>query len=153
MQKLTFDTGVQEIAINDTGVLRFNPSDPNLYYRFFEASDKIQDIEAALVADGAALDGVDAQQTARAELELMHRADREVKAVLDGVFGPPNDFDTILGGVNLMAVAQNGERVITNLLHALAPIVQKGAEDMARDRTDAAVAEAKERRARRGADL
>ena len=31
MQKITFDTGIKTYQINDSGVLRFNPSDPNLF--------------------------------------------------------------------------------------------------------------------------
>ena len=30
MKQLTIDTGVQEFEINGSGVLRFNPSDPNV---------------------------------------------------------------------------------------------------------------------------
>lgn len=37
MKQLTIDTGVQEFEINGSGVLRFNPSDPNVYNRFFAA--------------------------------------------------------------------------------------------------------------------
>ena len=31
---LSIDTGIQEFQINNGGVLRFNPSDPNVYNRF-----------------------------------------------------------------------------------------------------------------------
>ena len=37
MQNLTIDTGVQEFSVNGRGVLRFNPGDPNVYHRFFDA--------------------------------------------------------------------------------------------------------------------
>ena len=37
-QKLSIDTGVQEFEINGSGVLRFNPSDPNVYNRFMESN-------------------------------------------------------------------------------------------------------------------
>lgn len=33
-EALNIDTGVEEFCINGHGVLRFNPSDPNLYHRF-----------------------------------------------------------------------------------------------------------------------
>ncbi len=39
MKQLTIDTGVQEFEINGSGVLRFNPSDPNVYNRFFAAEN------------------------------------------------------------------------------------------------------------------
>ena len=41
MQNLTIDTGMQEYLINNRAVLRFNPSDPNLYHRFFVIQTKI----------------------------------------------------------------------------------------------------------------
>ena len=43
MQNLTIDTGMQEYLINNRAVLRFNPSDPNLYHRFFAAAPMLQD--------------------------------------------------------------------------------------------------------------
>ena len=60
------------------------------------------------------------------------------------VFG--NDFDKILGGVNLLAVADNGQRVVTNLMEALQPILTAGAERCATQTADAAVQKAKARR-------
>ena len=41
MQALSIDTGIQEFQINGGGVLRFNPSDPNLYGRFFGVLDEV----------------------------------------------------------------------------------------------------------------
>ena len=73
--------------------------------------------------------------------------DREIKEKLSGVFGPGNDFDALLGGVNVMAVGNNGQRVITNLLNALAPCIEEGAERHMKD----AAQEAKLGRAQRRA--
>lgn len=44
MQKITFDTGIKTYQINDSGVLRFNPSDPNLYKRFKDLRVEIEQI-------------------------------------------------------------------------------------------------------------
>lgn len=117
MQKLNVDIGVRAYQIGD-GVLRFNPSDPNVYQRFMEAVPKVEAVEQELVEK--------AQQIPRDEnngkeaLRLMAEADAKTKALLDEVFAG-NSFDGILGGVNLMAVAGNGERVITNLLSVTHP--------------------------------
>ena len=46
MQNLTIDTGMQEYLINNRAVLRFNPSDPNLYHRFFAAAPKLDALDA-----------------------------------------------------------------------------------------------------------
>lgn len=131
MRKLQFDSGVKEYKVNDTGVLRFNPSDPNVFRRFLDAAEEIDAIENefSLSTYGTEEDGTWV-------IRAMAEADRKVKAVLTKVFGEANDFEKILGGVNLLAVGENGERVITNLFAALLPILQEGAEACARLRAD-----------------
>ena len=47
-----------------------------------------------------------------------------------------------LDGVNLAGVAANGKRVVQNLLEALAPILQQGAQRHLEARAEAAEAEA-----------
>lgn len=55
MQNLTIDTGMQEYLINNRAVLRFNPSDPNLYHRFFAAAPKLDALDAELTEQLKAL--------------------------------------------------------------------------------------------------
>lgn len=154
MEKIIFDNGVKEYQINDNGVLRFNPSDPNVYARFFDAAEKIQQIEKDLTKKGKALVKAEGneEENGEAAIRLMQEADKEVKDLLNQVFGEENDFDKLLGGVNLLAVAVNGERVITNLLQALMPIIEDGAKRCADQRVGAAVASAKKNRAARRAE-
>lgn len=139
MEKIQFDSGIREYKLNGMGALRFNPGDPNLYARFMEATDRIGEIEKELAlqarAEGASL------------AALLQSADRRMKETLGWVFGPGNDFDKLLGGVSLLAVASNGERVVTNLFAALEPVLVSGAEAMTRQKTDEAVAKARHRRA------
>lgn len=142
MEKISFDSGVRSYKINGTGVLRFNPGDPNVYARFLEAADKLQEVEASLVAEAKTIPEADGAGV----VQLLNRADREMKGILSWVFGQENDFDKILGGVNLLAVADNGQRVVTNLLEALQPILVEGAERCAREKVDAALQKAKSRR-------
>lgn len=150
MEKLTIDSGIKEYQINDSGVLRFNPSDPNVYVRFMEAIDKIQSVEDKLVSKARELEKPENQErNGAAVLQLMAEADREIKKLLTEVFGEDNDFDKLLGGVNLLAVAGNGERVIANFLMAMQPIMVAGAERCAKQHADKAVAEAMLRRAQR----
>lgn len=143
MEKIQFDSGIKEYRINGAGVLRFNPGDPNVYARFLEAAQKIQDLEQALTQRAKALEGQDSGAQA---VQLMADADKQMKDVLSWVFGGGNDFDKILGGVNLLAVAGNGERVVTNLFNALQPVLVAGAEACAREKTAEAVKKAKRRR-------
>lgn len=149
MEKLYFDSGVREFQINDNGVLRFNPSDPNVFARFLDAAEQIKEVEAELVEKGKALDEENAGE---AVIRLMEEADKRVKSLLARVFGPNNDFDQILGGVNLLAVAGNGERVITNFINALLPVIQEGAEQCAQQQISDAVQEAKKNREQRRAE-
>ena len=136
MEKITFDAGVRRYRINGGGVLQFNPADPNLYGRFLDAVEEIKGLEAELrrTEEGGAL-------------EAMCRADKTVKQLLGRVFGPGNDFDALLGGVNMLAVAGNGERVITNLLQALMPVLTQGARLCAGQQVEQAVQKARARRA------
>ena len=142
MEKISFDSGVKSYKINGAGVLRFNPGDPNVYARFLEAADKLQDVENALVEEAKKLPEADGAGV----VQLLARADKKMKQVLSWVFGEENDFDKILGGVNLLAVADNGQRVVTNLLAALQPVLVEGAERCAKEKVDAAVLKAKARR-------
>ena len=147
MEKIVFDSGIREYEINEGGVLRFNPSDPNVYARLAEAGEKIQAVETDLVTKAKAKD---AEGDGGAVLRLLEAADGEIKQILGWVFGSGNDFNEIFGGVNVMGLGDNGERVITNFLAALHPIVEAGAQQCAQQQVDAAVAQAKADRARRG---
>lgn len=144
MEKLQFDSGVREYRINGGGVLRFNPGDPNVYARFLEAADKLQQLERDLAQKAQLLEGTD---TGAAAVKLMAEADQQMKQLLSWVFGQHNDFDKILGGVNLLAVAGNGERVVTNLLGALQPVLVAGAQAYAAQACQDAVKKADARRA------
>ena len=148
MEKLIFDSGIREFQINGGGVLRFNPGDPNLYGRFLDAMEKVRGVEQELVDRAKEMEQV--QDSGAAVLGLLRETDRKLKKLLDEVCGEGNDFDALLGGVNLLAVAGNGRRVIENLLGALQPILAQGAEACAKQEAEQAVAEARLARARRG---
>lgn len=121
MEKIQFDVGQRSYRINGAGILRFNPCDPNLYSRFMEAVEKLQAVEAELTRQAEEMQGQDI-------VKLMGSADEKMKGILNWVFGGDNDFHKLLGGVNLLAVADNGERVVTNLFEALEPVLVEGAK-------------------------
>lgn len=121
MEKIQFDSGIRAYRINGGGVLRFNPGDPNLYARFLEAVEKLRAVEQELTRQ--AEDVQDANI-----VMLMTQADEKMKGILNWVFGGENDFQQLLNGVNLLAVADNGERVVTNLFGALEPVLVEGAK-------------------------
>lgn len=153
MKILNFDTGIQEFAINDTGVLRFNPSDPNVYNRFFETQERIEKIvqeytEKELEAEGTELD--EKGWAMRKELAFIREADSKVKAELAYVFGQNNnDFETIFGGVNLLAMTKCGKRVIENFFEAILPVVENGLQNYTETEKNNAVRTAKLNREQR----
>lgn len=146
MEQLIFDSGIKEYQINGKGVLRFNPSDPNVYARFIDAMPRIEQIEKEMAERANNIDK-DAANAGEHILMVMRETDRKIKAELSAVFGHGNDFDQILEGVNLMAVASNGERVIANLIGALQPIMEGGAKECVRSEVDEAKLNRAQRRA------
>ena len=124
MEKIQFDSGLRSYRINGGEILRFNPCDPNLYARFLESIEKLKDVEQELTGQA---------QDAQGEVivTLMSRADEKMKSILNWVFGGDNDFHRILKGINLLAVAENGQRVVTNLFAALEPVLIAGARECA----------------------
>lgn len=147
MEKIRFDSGVKTFRLGDMGKLRFHPGDPNLYARFMESVAKMQEVERDLQAQ---VEKASAQGGGAEVVRLLQEADRKMKALLSWVFGEENDFDRLLGGVSLLAVAENGERVVTNLLHALEPVLLEGVQRCAREITAQAVSKAKARREKQG---
>lgn len=126
METIQFDSGIRTYRINGEGILRFHPGDPNVYARFLEAVEKLKEAERELTEQAESAQ--DAQI-----VDLMAQADRKMKQILNWVFGGDNDFGQILQGVNLLAVAENGETVITNLFAALEPVLIDGAKRCAGD--------------------
>ena len=82
MQNLTIDTGMQEYLINNRAVLRFNPSDPNLYHRFFAAAPKLDALDAELTEQLKALPAKPDDARAERGLALLTDYDHRIKALL-----------------------------------------------------------------------
>lgn len=144
MEQIKFDSGMKKYRIGG-GVLEFNPSDPNVFARFLDGAEKIRAIEAELTQKAAAI----LPETAGEEtLRLLAEADDKMKTLLSQIFGGRNDFHDILQGVNLLAVAENGQRVVTNLFAALEPVLTQGAKLCAGEAKAQAVARARARRSR-----
>ena len=119
MEKLTFDTGVKSYRVG-AGVLKFNPTDPNIYARFLETLDSLSAMEEEL----ARASGTDA-------VAALADADKRIKEKISYVFGGDNDMEAIFSGVSLLAVGTNGERLITNFLAAIEPVLSQGARQCA----------------------
>ncbi len=144
MKELAFESGLEEYRLG-AGVLRFNPRDPNLYHRFLKAGETLRKLEKELS------ETAEKPQDGPETLALLAQADARAKAALDQVFPQNTPFEELLFGVSLFAGAENGRRVLENLLSALAPILEKGAKDFYEAEAEAALDEAaRERKARQG---
>lgn len=150
-EKLLIDDGLVRLDINGNGVLTFNPSDLNVYDRFCALVKELPELEQKYISEVESLPE-DAQEEqvielAGRELARAKEVDTLVKKKLAAVFGADNDFDKLLGGVNIMAFGGNGERIITNLLNALLPYIEKGVEKHTQSEVAAAKSNRDQRRA------
>ena len=137
MEQLNIDCGMESFALPG-GVLRFNPTDPNLYARFLGMETELDSLKAQLEQQ------VDRAESARQVLEALSETDRQFKALLTRVF--QSDFDRLLGGVHLLAIGENGLTVGENLIKTLEPVLTGGAERFTQTQTQLALEKARQRR-------
>ena len=124
MENLELALGVEEYKIAGGGVLRFNPTDPNIYAGFLDAQSQLESIHKRFQSQAKSVKG------GAGVLKLLQEADRELKNLLGSIF-PGNDFHAALGGVNLLALCADGKTVAEQLLAALEEILSAGAKRLA----------------------
>lgn len=147
MENLNISIGIKQYQLVDGGaVLAFNPGDPNVYARYMDALPKIKAVELEMAAKAKNVNASDADAGEKS-LQIMRETDIRMKSLLNSIFGADNDFDKILKGVNLMAVTENGNRVINNVLYALTPIMTAGAKECVSTEVAAAKLNREQRRA------
>lgn len=129
MKKIAFDTGIKEYEVNGTAFLRFNPSDPNVYFRFFSAAEKIRAVEKECIKKAKdARHGEENNISSVAQIFV--EADSKIKTILSDVFRAGNDFGKIFDGVNVVAVNKNGKRVLDSFMEAVSPIMETGIKEL-----------------------
>lgn len=147
MELLNIDVGLKSYQLVEGGaLLTFNPSNPNVYARYMEAMDEIKAVEKEMSGKANAIDA-SGEKAGEESLKIMYETDRRMKAILNSIFGKPNDFEEILCGVSLMAVTADGDRVINKVLEALSPIMQDGAKACAETEVKEAKLNREQRRA------
>lgn len=147
MELLNIDIGIKSYQLVEGGApLTFNAGDPNVYARYMEAMDKIKVVEKEMSGKANSIDA-SGENAGEESLKIMYETDRRMKAILNGIFGKPNDFEEILCGVSLMAVTADGDRVINKVLEALSPIMQDGAKACAETEVKEAKLNREQRRA------
>lgn len=147
MEKLNISVGIKSYQLVEGGtVLSFNPGDPNVYARYMDVLPKIKTVEQEMSAKAKNINKSD-PDAGEKSLQIMRETDRRMKKLLNEVFGEGNDFDSILKGVNLMAVTETGGRVINNVLDALTPIMNEGAKSFVESEVSLAKLNREQRRA------
>ena len=147
MEKLNISVGIKRYELVEGGaLLSFNPGDPNVYARYMEMLPKIRAVEQEMSGKAKTID-VNDEAAGEKTLQIMRETDRRVKNILNEIFGKENNFDEILLGVNLMAITENGGRVINNVLDALTPIMNSGAKSCAETEVKTAKLNREQRRA------
>ena len=102
--KLAIDNGILEFEVNGGELLRFNPSDPNVYHRFSELAVELPKLEEDFRKQAETLD----EKDAAGMLALMNAFDRALKEKLV----ENGDIVVITAGVPL------GRSGSTNLIKA-----------------------------------
>lgn len=148
-EKLVFDDGKIELDVNGRGVMRFNPSDFNVYQRFMQLYKDLPGIQKEYRAVENQSEDADGMALTGALLEQTKNIDQRIKGRLAEVFGADNDFDLLLDGVNVLAQGKNGNSVIENFLAALLPYMESGIRRYRKDTARKAVEQAKMARAKR----
>lgn len=149
MEKLNISVGLKKYQLVDGGALLcFNAGDPNVYARYMEMIPQIKTVEHEMAEKAKSVD-IDKPDAGERTLQIMRETDLRMKDILNQIFGMDNDFDRILCGVNLMAVTENGSRVINNVLDALTPIMSDGAKACVDTEVKAAKLNREQRRAMR----
>lgn len=147
MEKLNISVGIKRYELVEGGaLLSFNPGDPNVYARYMEMLPKIRAVEQEMSGKAKTID-VNDEAAGEKTLQIMRETDRRMKNILNEIFGKENNFDEILLGVNLMAITENGGRVINNVLDVLTPIMNSGAKSCAETEVKTAKLNREQRRA------
>lgn len=119
MDNLNLDLGLKSVKLHENGgVLSFNPTDPNIVYRYRELEKLITDLAPIYEEKISKADDDD-----DARFDSVRDIDLQIKDKLSYTFGSWNDFDAIFMGTHFMALSNDGNPVIYNFLDRIAPMV------------------------------
>ena len=155
MERLVVNTGLKEYEVENElgeilGVLRFNPTDQNLYARFVDLYSEIPELSKqyeetinrfAPKADEA--EGLETDEELESEEDTEEEGlpegteeiavavkefDTDIKDRMSYVFGRGNDFNAMLSGVSVLALNDTGSSALENLLDTLLPVIVTSSE-------------------------
>ena len=111
MKELTISTGVVEMKVNGTRIIRFNPADIGFLETLYGLLGKIEAIDADTAKKK------DKTMDPARLFDLTRNSDKRMREAVDGVFGT-GFCDEVFEGVRLVALA-DGLTVIENLIFAV----------------------------------
>lgn len=109
---LSFDTGIKTFEINGGETVRFNPTDSFFVERLFDTFTDLDKKQEEYKREVAAV------KDNREIFEIARKRDREMREMIDGIFGAQGLSDGVFGGVNVYALA-DGLPIWCNFLMAV----------------------------------
>lgn len=124
---LSFDDGLTSFTINGdkNRVIRFNPGDPNLLQRYYQAIKNIDTVKAKIGDDiiltptGEAEETDDAGMVAAALKEVDNVIRENLNFMLDA-----DVYDTIFGNQSPLCIVGKGEYLFEAVLNCIGPIIK-----------------------------
>lgn len=130
MQSLNFDDGYQSFAINgdESRVIRFNPSDPNVIQRFQEAEDHIKESQDKIRNINLNPDGTPTDSSLEEAAEALKEFDSIVREQLNFIFNS-DIYDTVFAGQSpLCIVGSQKIYLFEAFMNSVLPMIQKETE-------------------------
>lgn len=115
MAELNFDTGVVTFTVNGKCDITFNPTDSAFVERLFNAFDTLDKKQESYKAE------IERMVDKREVFEIARRRDKEMREIVDGVFGQPV-CASLFEGMNVYAMA-DGLPVWCNFMLAVMDVV------------------------------
>ena len=122
MKELNFDSGVVSYSLNGKCEVSFNPTDHSFAERFYNAMDKLGNIQDTYAKKAEALQEPDQA------FSLARQRDKEMGEVLDGLFGAPV-CAAVFGDMSLCAFA-SGFPIWLNLMLSILDEIEANIGDI-----------------------
>lgn len=115
MAELNFDTGIVTFTVNGKCDITFNPTDSAFVERLFNAFDTLDKKQESYKAE------IERMVDKREVFEIARRRDKEMREIVDGVFGQPV-CAALFNEMNVYAMA-DGLPVWCNFMLAVMDVV------------------------------
>lgn len=112
MKELNFDLGVEEYQIGDATV-KFNPTDVYFVERISNVFERMDGLQVKYKGQ------LETVKDGTAAFNICRTIDRDMRKIIDDLFGEKEISSKIFGTISLFSIAKNGLPVWANLLLTL----------------------------------